>query len=251
MNDTKKGWIDWRVVLIVLVILLLLPVLAFLVQRIVTPGVAQAQVTGSMQPASTTCCITGYLAPYPNPYDYNINLTWTGTSWDYTYVPRDSGPLDYPDPDDWALKPDKLALLATSASYGHCYRGSSSAKITGSVFGLKVGTLFTATMTEDYCINGKGQITTYSSGPAVRGEVAGLGEGLNWDYRGVIGGSGPKLGCTNGVCTGLTTKRVVRFHQCTPIPTGCILGRDYDIRLILREFGGGGRPYVWSGWVHV
>ncbi|HSD24859.1 MAG TPA: hypothetical protein VLB79_11105 [Solirubrobacterales bacterium] len=39
--EEKKGWIDWRVFWIVLVkVIVLLPLLAFLVQMLITPGSA-------------------------------------------------------------------------------------------------------------------------------------------------------------------------------------------------------------------
>lgn len=166
-----------RFILIVLAVLVLLPLLGFLLQRAVTPGVAHA------------------------------------------------------------------------GSYRACGTWSATLKQTGHVLGIDTGkTLFGAQMYEYACANRR-YIVTYQIEPTVNGGVTGFGSVFGWSYAGVQGGSGPKL--DKETHTGLTTKRVVKFERCLPLPTGCLPNGSASYRLKLTIFANGGHPYAWANWKRV
>jgi hypothetical protein len=97
--------------------------------------------------------------------------------------------------------------------------------------------VFKATLSQRYCWK-KGRITDFNR-PQVTGDITGFGELINFSYEGVVGGqsgwerwNGEKHGQRN-------TAKAVKFHACTPVPTGCIFGVDHIKGVALALLGNG------------
>jgi hypothetical protein len=97
--------------------------------------------------------------------------------------------------------------------------------------------VFKATLSQRYCWK-RGRITDFNR-PQVTGDITGFGELINFSYEGVVGGqsswerwNGEKHGQRN-------TAKAVKFHACTPVPTGCIFGVDHIKGVALALLGNG------------
>ena len=101
-----------------------------------------------------------------------------------------------------------------------------------------IGTdVFKASLSQYYCWK-KGKVVSYRE-PQVTGDITGFGEIINFSYEGVIASEGHWDRWEGHRHGARFTVRAMRFHACTPIPTGCIFPVDHDVAVALHLRGNG------------
>ena len=207
MRATRRlrGWLDWRVVVTVLAVLAALYLLAFVAQRVLSPGVARAATitaksNGPIKGMHKGHTVVGHAVAPPKGVAYKsaYDRCWTWSTW------RSEGNFF-----GWQIKGN---MWQTACAH---------------VYGPRTGKFY------------------YWNATGYQGYVSSYGQALNWHYDGLYWYSGPNIIAPSGCFGCLSTKRVLQWSTCLPIPTGCIPNGTRRIGLWIKAAPDGTAQMGW------